>query len=285
MQCFFGPFHSNIGYFAVRCFALTNLLLGFVFLTTVCVFSATNSLPKSEQFRVGAAEKLVAAYPDFLVRSEGAVIFWKDGSSMDMGHIEEGRTFLERLNAPSLVDQFVDAYSPGGLEKHPKENFDPGRIRFEPFFLKMYGNCRKGDVAHNLRDVVWLPNKYGRVLKVTAINGVAEKLSQISEELDQLPSRFDKYLMPVAGTYNCRSIAGTKRLSVHAYGAAIDLNVRYADYWRWSKPNSDGKYVYRNRIPMEIVEIFERHGFIWGGKWYHFDSMHFEYRPELLIPD
>ena len=37
-----------------------------------------------------------------------------------------------------------------------------------------------------------------------------------------------------------------------------------------------------NRIPYEIVEIFERHGFIWGGRWYHFDTMHFEYRPELL---
>jgi len=22
--------------------------------------------------------------------------------------------------------------------------------------------------------------------------------------------------------------------------------------------------------------------FIWGGRWYHFDTMHFEYRPELL---
>jgi hypothetical protein len=35
-------------------------------------------------------------------------------------------------------------------------------------------------------------------------------------------------------------------------------------------------------MPEEIVAIFEKHGFIWGGKWYHFDTMHFEYRPELL---
>jgi peptidoglycan LD-endopeptidase CwlK len=33
---------------------------------------------------------------------------------------------------------------------------------------------------------------------------------------------------------------------------------------------------------MEIVAIFEKHGFIWGGKWYHYDTMHFEYRPELM---
>jgi hypothetical protein len=38
----------------------------------------------------------------------------------------------------------------------------------------------------------------------------------------------------------------------------------------------------RNRYPQEIVEIFEKHGFIWGGKWSHFDLMHFEYRPEML---
>ncbi|MGC1959145.1 MAG: M15 family metallopeptidase, partial [Pseudolabrys sp.] len=38
----------------------------------------------------------------------------------------------------------------------------------------------------------------------------------------------------------------------------------------------------RNRIPIEIVRIFEKQGFIWGGYWYHFDTMHFEYRPELL---
>jgi len=27
-------------------------------------------------------------------------------------------------------------------------------------------------------------------------------------------------------------------------------------------------------MPQEIVDIFERHGFIWGGKWYHYDTMH-----------
>ena len=35
---------------------------------------------------------------------------------------------------------------------------------------------------------------------------------------------------------------------------------------------------------LTIPEIFEKHGFIWGGKWDHFDTMHFEYRPELCVP-
>ncbi|MES0403835.1 MAG: M15 family metallopeptidase, partial [Hyphomicrobium sp.] len=59
----------------------------------------------------------------------------------------------------------------------------------------------------------------------------------------------------------------------------------HTDYWRQAKPGTDGTYAYKNKIPMEIVRIFEKHGFIWGGKWHHYDTMHFEYRPELLGND
>jgi hypothetical protein len=67
---------------------------------------------------------------------------------------------------------------------------------------------------------------------------------------------------------------------MHAYGAAIDLNVKQSDYWSWQGRLADP--VWRNRMPYEIVKIFEKHGFIWGGRWYHYDTMHFEYRPELI---
>ena len=55
-----------------------------------------------------------------------------------------------------------------------------------------------------------------------------------------------------------------------------------SDYWRWSGPATGGGVHYKNRIPMEIVRVFEKHGFIWGGRWSHYDTMHFEYRPELM---
>jgi hypothetical protein len=100
-------------------------------------------------------------------------------------------------------------------------------------------------------------------------------------DLEKLPAGMTQYLVPSAGTYNCRPIANTNRLSVHAFGAAIDINTQFSDYWEWSKgPGGSSKW--RNRIPGEIGEVFERHGFIWGAKWYHFDTMHFEYRPELV---
>ena len=69
---------------------------------------------------------------------------------------------------------------------------------------------------------------------------------------------------------------------MHAYAAAIDLNLSFSDYWLWQRGAPAATLTYRNRMPQEIVDVFERHGFIWGGKWYHYDTMHFEYRPELL---
>ena len=35
--------------------------------------------------------------------------------------------------------------------------------------------------------------------------------------------------------------------------------------------------------PKELVRVMEDRGFIWGGKWAHFDYLHFEYRPELIV--
>ncbi len=71
---------------------------------------------------------------------------------------------------------------------------------------------------------------------------------------------------------------------MHSFGMTIDINTTYSDYWQWACKctNEEASFIYKNRIPQTIVDIFEKYGFIWGGKWYHFDTMHFEYRPELI---
>jgi len=246
----------------------------------------TGAAPQAER-PLSRAEKLmsrlVAAYPGHLSGYEDNAIIWHDGTRMPF---DDGRdkTFREKLTDPDLEDQFYTAYPRGLRGVPPLEDIDPGRVRYEPFFVKMYGDCKqdKAAVRANLEQVVWLPENYGKTLRVTRINGVADALRNVSAALDKLPARFMKYLRPSAGTYHCRTIAGTDRFSVHAFGAAVDINAKYGDYWRWSQPQPGESLTYRNRIPWEIVEIFEQHGFIWGGKWYHYDTLHFEYRPELL---
>jgi hypothetical protein len=136
-------------------------------------------------------------------------------------------------------------------------------------------------VAPKLAPVIWLPSTWGHVVRITSINGVDRQLAAISRELDALPAADKKFLYPLGGTYACRPVADTGQTSMHAWGAAIDINPAFSNYWLWRR-TAGVSTTYVNRIPLGVVAVFERHGFIWGGRWAHFDTMHFEYRPELL---
>ena len=249
----------------IRCIAAALLVFGF---TASCL---------GDQM----LDALIASYPDYLIGYDENYLMFKDGTRLQISDGTTAKSFEQLLEAPDIKDQFAIPYPLGLALRKPQRNEDPGRIRNERFFQKMYGDCHKGEVAEHLRPVTWLPHRGGGVVMVTTINGVAEQLTAVSRELETLPAEMTQYLVPSAGTYNCRPIAGTHRLSMHAYGAAIDLSAKFGDYWLWSKAKG-GDLFWRSRIPLAIVEIFERHGFIWGGKWFHFDTLHFEYRPEMI---
>lgn len=245
-----------------------------VFATTVAL-----SVP------AGAAEtgfdRLVAAYPDALAGHDATSLLWKDGTRMPLAG--SAKSFDERLKNASLADQMSLAYPAGPLAAPPGPGSDPGRFRNLAFFDKMYGDCNAAGFAKRLVPVRWLPKSWGKTLRVSPVNGVAAALEAVSREIEALPGDVRQYAFPSAGTFNCRVVKDTGVRSAHAYGIAIDLNTAHADYWLWAK-GGKAHPVYRNRMPQAIVDVFERHGFIWGGKWSHFDTMHFEYRPELLPP-
>jgi hypothetical protein len=227
-------------------------------------------------------KRLLAAYPDQIERIEDGVLVWRDGTRMPLDDGKGTKPFAAWLDDPDIEDTLAVPYPAGDLAAPPAKDVDPGRARNAAFFDKVYGDCRKGEVEKSLTTVVWLPKKAGQRLPFSKINGAARQLAAVSAELDELPAGFDVYLFPSAGTYNCRPIAGTNRISAHGHGIAIDIALKHSDYWRNAKAGDDGAYAYKNAIPMEIVRIFEKHGFIWGGKWHHYDTMHFEYRPEFL---
>lgn len=229
----------------------------------------------------GIAARLARAYPEFIAGGDAQVLIWKDGERMPL---DDGRnkTFEHLLDQPDIQDQFTWAY-PTGPDSYQAPGFqiDPGRVRYEPLFKKMYGASAQA-VQAKLVKIPWMPNSGGKPLLVTQANGVDQRLRAVSDELERLPEPLKRYAVKTSGVFNWRTISGTKRLSVHAFGAALDLNTEYADYWKWDGHKESDRLTYKNQMPREIVEIFEKHGFIWGGKWYHYDTMHFEYRPELL---
>ena len=221
-------------------------------------------------------ERLKAAYPQKIKDIRDNTIFFTDGTTMvyDDG---KKKDFVTMLDYSDPEDMFLEAYE--DMSNPPAYLHDVGRSRSEELFKKLYGNS-KAAVEKQLTYVDW----FGGRVRFSSSNDAAKQLEKVQKELAQHPE-LKKYLKN-SGTFYWRKVRGANRLSAHSYGIAIDIGEGYNDYWLWSNKGAGElkKISYKNRMPMEIVEIFEKYGFIWGGRWYHYDTMHFEYRPELNPP-
>src|SRR5450432_36315 len=126
-------------------------------------------------------QNLLSAYPDFIARITANSIVFKDGSIMKYDDGIENKPWEQLLSAPSLKDQFRFDYVKGPPAHVPGKNEDPGRIRNEAFFKKMYGNT-ESEVKKELVEITWLPRTAPQKLWITKVNKVNEKLVAISNE-------------------------------------------------------------------------------------------------------
>jgi hypothetical protein len=206
----------------------------------------------------------------YLVMRDGQKILYDDGRA---------KSFEEKLRQADLKDMLSQPYKPGKPGGVTPPDQDPGRIRVGAFFTAVYG-ATAGQVQNNLVPV----NFAGARVSFNGENGAAAALAKVGETLSQALARnpaLRAYLFPLGGSYNRRSIAGTDRLSPHSWGIALDLHK--GQYWRWGKSFGPMELLaLQTSYPIEIIAAFEKQGFVWGGKWYHYDIMHFEYRPELV---
>ena len=189
------------------------------------------------------------------------------------------KTYSELLDNPDIEDTFSHTYPITNPTDKVPENFSPGRFRVEDLFKALYGS-NETEVLRNCELVYFC----GHQVQFSARCGAADALRAVGKDLDELFAKepyLKEYVAELGGTFQWRYIAGTKRLSNHSFGTAIDLNVKKSAYWRW-EPLSSLSTFSRKDWPTDIIEAFERHGFIWGGKWWHYDTMHFEFRPELI---
>lgn len=191
----------------------------------------------------------------------------------DKIHFDNGRTldYIES-NASAMFSLPYALYASLDAPRN-----DAGRIRSYEFLNEIYGS-NEIEIKQNLKEIIWLKGVFDKPLEFNAKNGAADALQRVSNELAVLAKQNPKLkkLLKDSGSFKYRVIAGTNRLSAHSYGIAIDIGVDSSTYWRWHK-------TYKNSLPEQVIEIFERNGFIWGGRWEHFDTMHFEYRPEFMM--
>lgn len=195
----------------------------------------------------------------------GERLLWDDGRA---------KSPRERIEAPDLEDTLSMPYPRGPIGSLTSEEQDPGRARVEALLSAAYGVPRHVPLTTG--------RFFGKAVRVH--ERIAPALRRVIARLEAAVAREPSlrgYLTGCSGGYNVRHIKGTSRYSAHSWGIALDLGMAHANYWRWQR----GPPTWRNRIPQAVVDAFEAEGFVWGGRWYHYDTPHFEYRPELLDPD
>ena len=184
-----------------------------------------------------------------------------------------GRSLDERLAHPTIADVFKPPYWPGPIAPVTDPDQDPGRVRIEALFRAAYGHSA-AEVEAALVQVSMAGKKF-RVHR--RAREAFERVAARVNALVAADPSLGRFFAHPGGTFNWRPIAGTERQSAHSYGVALDLDPGLGDYWRnGSSPR------WHNVLPQSLVDAFEAEGFAWGGRWFHYDTMHFEWRPELF---
>ncbi|MFA6808414.1 MAG: M15 family metallopeptidase [Eubacteriales bacterium] len=226
---------------------------------------------------------LMMAYPEYLTglekdNDENVYLIMKSGKKI-LYDDKKDKNSWQKSDNPDLQDMMEEIYPLSDITELLPNKCNPGCLRVYPLFKEVYGQNKKG-ILDNLVKVS-IGYKF---VEFNKCNNASKALKSVMTELLPLSRQSNKIYstcFPSNGAYYYRLIAGTNRLSSHAYGIAIDLNSKKHDYWVWTSREEGQKRL--ESYPKEIVHIFEKNGFVWGGKWGNFDIMHYEYRPEIIL--
>ena len=123
--------------------------------------------------------------------------------------------------------------------------------------------------------------RYSSSMTISVHKKLAKSVSAIFQEIYELDIKFP--IKTLVG-YSYRKVGGvglvnSTLMSAHSFGSAIDINPgNYDNDYYLGKGND-----LRNKnnpycIPDEVIEIFESHGWFWGGDFeICSDTMHFQY--------
>lgn len=226
---------------------------------------------------------LMLAYPEYIKgvekNQEGKVYVILNSGRKILYDDRKKKNSWQRSGNPDLQDMLEQIYPLSDSAEILPNHFNPGCVRVYPLLHEVYG-ANKNKILSNLVKVS-IGYKF---VEFNKKNNASVALQSVMKELLPLARRSHKIYsasFPSSGTFNYRLIGGTNRLSSHAFGIAIDLNNNKYDYWRYATREEGQKRI--KSYPPEVVRIFEKYGFVWGGKWGNFDIMHYEYRPEIIF--
>jgi hypothetical protein len=260
------------------------------------------------------AKLFAAAYPERLgpaVFRDGDWTFEMDGS---IWRYAQGR-FLPQEEAGRPEDfrpQFLYRYSlepsDGSADSNPWQPLadqvlsrrfslgsygrlytNPGAAR-SPFYEALWQTRSREEAFSRQRWFTFLGRQVQAHRGIVApLNRAEARILALAGNDPEIQGWIDS-LASITG-WNWRNVAGSQNRSYHSYGIAVDFLMKaqpgMETYWQWTEAKGiDWRSVppeNRQNPPSVVIRIFEEQGFIWGGRWSRYDTMHFEYHPELLI--
>ena len=273
----------------------------FVFFYAMPAFAQNYSQPNAEQVMKAHA----AAFPgaisqaayrdgDWAVLLRGRWFYYAEGRFLPEESRKEAASWA-RQSFYSYPAELPPWKEPEGEQAERLKRAMPDRRANPPrrnpdFYDTLWQARTRDEAAANLVRINFLGKNFDvhrelkdRLLKIDAlIKELAKTDPEVQPFIDNIGS---------IGAWNWRNVALTVSRSFHSYGVALDIlpkNLQgLATYWQWTgDANAEWykvPYSKRYHPPLSVVKIFERYGFCWGGKWPLFDTMHFEYRPEIMI--
>lgn len=231
---------------------------------------------------------------DWCIQIRNSYLYWAGGRLLPKKNSLEWKNWKPYIsyfypeaipNPQDYSNSFIEKLKPELLVKHR---------RYEPapnysFHHLVYQGKTKNEIIKQLRKIkffgieIWVHKRIRTALKRI------EKQIILLQKSDPAVRLFIKTIGSCWG-FNWRVIADSGKLSNHCWGTAIDIlpknyrNQKIYWYWEAVKNNEWMKTPPHKRWapPEAVIAIFEKEGFIWGGKWDLWDNMHFEYRPELI---
>ncbi|MDR3130907.1 MAG: M15 family metallopeptidase [Treponema sp.] len=248
---------------------------------------------------------LAEAYPARIGRAELRDGDWAVPVMGEWFYYAQGRLLPGELKGKALEYDPQPFYS-YEAELSPWKDPDTSESeRLQNFSQRREENPPKR--SHHFYDALWQAQNreeaYERVKSMRLFNRSVLVHYAVMEELAMVEARIlrDAQTDPqiknwinsieVVSGWNWRSIADTQSRSFHAYGTAVDImpvsSGKLETYWLWTSMNNSQwwmvPYAKRLHPPDKVIKAFEAYGFTWGGKWLLYDTMHFEYRPEIML--
>jgi hypothetical protein len=241
-----------------------------------------------------AVEKAEFRNDDWAVLMKGRWFYYADGRLLPEEFLDQKEQFARQ----SFYRYFPDLPEWKAPEGEAAERMKSvlGNRRARPpkqspdFFDTLWDAHNRSESYDNLVRIRFL----GRVVLVH--RGIAERLGKVEARIQEaaktdpaLQSWIDNIGSVVA--WNWRNVAASVSRSFHSYAIAVDIQPKSTrglqTYWQWTADSDPEWYAvpYSERFhpPEPAIKAFEAYGFCWGGKWPLFDTMHFEYRPEIML--